>query len=214
MKCTSTGTSLKTGKSTWWYWRWASGMYFLTKDSMSLREPSTQMSMSPGVRIPASGYISALPCPFRMQLRKPSDCNRSVSFTAASFVRAFRFRICSLSASHRIISWRGGLAPASPARHTPRNITPTSDCFKANSCRPSQSISSHAPAGHGSSWKQKRKKGRYWDVLFTLSVLPVEGFHRGLSFLGDAVSFQHLHHRNPYHLQVSPEGTMIHIPHV
>ena len=135
-----------------------------------LSPPSTQISISPGVRSKPLGYSSAFPCPFRMQVLNPFFLNHSETWMAASFSLTFAFS----SIWHCIIHCRSKslLIPTSAGGNfwIPSKRMPTKHCFWAIRYSSFQSASFKETGISLAEPMQNRKKSKKIFCCFNIKL--------------------------------------------
>ena len=102
------------------------------RERISSRLAFTHTSTSPGILINGLGYITALPCPFKIQQLYPESFTLLYIATVASFSTLLRCMIFWFIQNQRISNSKFGAAPLS-SFWMPSKTTPTSVCFLANS---------------------------------------------------------------------------------
>lgn len=88
--------------------------------------------ITPGILINGLGYITALPCPFKIQQLYPESFTLLYIATVASFRTLLRCMIFWFMPNQRISNSKFGAASLS-SFWMPSKTTPTSVCFLANS---------------------------------------------------------------------------------
>lgn len=146
----------------------------------------TQTSISPGLREYTFGYISALPCPFKIQHRNPSSLSIEKSLLATVFTFMFCLRICCvlpiqvINRSDLIGLSLNSFGYSVPSLSMPSKQNPRIVCLEARNKVPA-SLCQQSPYPYSHFPLDNIAKSKIWKYIIYIC-FHLQPHHRNFSY--------------------------------